>query len=60
MVDVDVLKRGAAYLWSTAGVDQAYPDLWIAKTLFAPEGVVKSAILAAMLLYVEIFGRVPG
>jgi hypothetical protein len=59
MVDVDVLKRGAAYLWRVAGGDQTYPDLWIAKSLFAPEGVVKAAILAAMLLYVETVGRAP-
>jgi halimadienyl-diphosphate synthase len=59
-VDVDVLKRGAEYLWRTFEIEQAYPDLWIAKSLFAPEGVVESAILAAMLLYQEIFGHASG
>lgn len=60
LVDVDVLKRGAAYLWCVAGEDRAYPDLWIAKSLFAPEGVVRAAILAAMLLLQETLGRLPG
>jgi hypothetical protein len=60
MVDAEVLTRGAAYLWQAAEDDGAYPDLWIAKSLFAPEGVVRAAILAAMLLYVETFGRPPG
>jgi halimadienyl-diphosphate synthase len=59
MSDVGVLDRGAAYLWRAGEIDQSYPDLWIAKSLFAPEGVVKSAILAAMLLYEETFGRTP-
>jgi hypothetical protein len=40
-------------------VAQAYPDLWIAKTLFAPEGVVKAAILAALSLFKETFGQLP-
>jgi hypothetical protein len=57
--DVQVLQTGAAYLWREAGVDGNFPDLWIAKSLFAPEGVVKSAILAAMQLYVDTFGRLP-
>jgi halimadienyl-diphosphate synthase len=60
MVDADVLRRGAAYLWQAVELDQTHPDLWIAKSLFAPEGVVRAAILAAMLLYVETFGRPPG
>ncbi len=59
-VDSDVLKRGASYLWRAADSNGTYPDLWIAKSLFAPEGVVRSAILAAMHLYQETFGRPPG
>ncbi len=59
-VDPDVLKRGASYLWRAAESNGCYPDLWIAKSLFAPEGVVGSAILAAMHLYQETFGRPPG
>lgn len=59
-VDVDVLKRGAEFLWHASESNEKYPDLWIAKSLFAPEGVVESAILAAMLLYKETFGLSPG
>jgi halimadienyl-diphosphate synthase len=59
-VDAAVLHRGAAYLWRAFEFDQTYPDLWIAKSLFAPEGVVGSAILAAMHLYQESFGHAPG
>ena len=59
-VDADVLKRGAAYLWHAYESNAKYPDLWIAKSLFAPEGVVESAILAAMHLYKETFGLSPG
>ena len=59
-VDADVMRRGAAYLWRTYETIEAYPDLWIAKSLFAPEGVVESAILAAMHLYQETFGYAPG
>ena len=59
-VDVDVIKRGAGYLWHAFESNEVYPDLWIAKSLFAPEGVVESAVLAAMHLYSEIFGLSPG
>jgi hypothetical protein len=58
-MDADVLRRGAAYLWRAFQAAQGYPDLWIAKTLFAPEGVVKAAILAALSLFHETFGRLP-
>jgi len=58
-VDVQVLHRGAAYLWRAFEGRRTYPDLWIAKSLFAPEGVVESAILAAMHLYQITFGRAP-
>ncbi len=58
--DADVLRRGAAYLWRAFEAERPYPDLWIAKSLFAPEGVVKSAILAALILFQETFGYVPG
>lgn len=60
MVDADVLKRGALYLARVFEAEGTYADLWIAKSLFAPEGVVEAAILAAMLLLQETFGRIPG
>jgi halimadienyl-diphosphate synthase len=58
-VDVEVLHRGAAYLWRAFASSRTYPDLWIAKSLFAPKGVVKAAILAAKHLYQTTFGRAP-
>ncbi len=60
MIDSGVLERGAAYLWRAAETARVYPDLWIAKTLFAPEGVIKAAIVAALSLYQETFGHLPG
>lgn len=59
IVDADVLRRGAAYLWRVSQEIQAHPDLWIAKTLFAPQGVVKAAILAALFLFQDTFGQLP-
>ena len=59
-VNVDVLHKGAAYLWRVSESGRNHPDLWIAKSLFAPEGVVQSAILAALHLYQSVFGRTPG
>ncbi|NIV35824.1 MAG: hypothetical protein GWN58_42165 [Anaerolineae bacterium] len=59
-VDIDVLKRGATYLRHAFESNRTYPDLWIAKSLFAPEGVVESAILAAIYLYQMTFDHSPG
>ncbi len=60
LVDPDVLKRGAAYLWQSVESDPSYPDLWVAKSLFAPEGIIRAAILAAKILYEDTLGRPPG
>jgi halimadienyl-diphosphate synthase len=57
--DRQVLRSGAAYLWRAHESNQVYPDLWIAKSLFAPKGVVEAAILAAMQLYQDTFGEAP-
>jgi halimadienyl-diphosphate synthase len=59
-VDPDVLHRGAAYLMSTyPAEDSSYPALWIEKCLYIPHDIVRAAILAALILYVETFGRSP-
>jgi len=59
-IDRDVLQRGAAYLERTYdGSDSTYPALWIDKCLYSPEDVVRSAILSALILYEETFGRSP-
>lgn len=60
LVNIEVLKKGAAYLWHSSGEHQSYPDLWIAKSLFAPEGIIRAAILSARFLFEETFGRAPG
>ena len=59
-VDPDILHRGAAYLACMhRGTDSTYPELWLGKDLYVPRDVVRSAILAALILYDETFGRSP-
>jgi halimadienyl-diphosphate synthase len=58
-VDTEFLKRGAAYLYRMMDSGQDYPALWIAKTLYAPESIVRSAIIAAAILYEDTFGQRP-
>lgn len=59
-IDRDVLQRGAAYLARMhQGADSVYPELWIGKDLYTPQDVVRSAILAALILYEDTFGRTP-
>jgi halimadienyl-diphosphate synthase len=59
-IELDVLHRGADYLACTyQGDDSAHPEFWIAKCLFTPYAVVRSAILSALILYNETFGRSP-
>jgi len=59
-IDPDILHRGAAYLAHThQGVDSTYPPLWIVKCLYAPYDIVRSAILSALILYDQTFGRPP-
>lgn len=57
-IDQDVLHRGAAYLARRhAGPDSQYPELWIGKDLYVPYDVVRAAVLSALILYEETFGR---
>jgi halimadienyl-diphosphate synthase len=59
--DPDVLHRGAAYLeyaYRTPITQQ--PELWVGKCLYIPYDVVRAAILAALLLYQNTFGRAGG
>lgn len=58
-VDTEVLRRGMACLCRMVQEGLPYPELWIAKSLYAPEGMIGAAILAAMILYQETFGHVP-
>ena len=54
------LEWVAAYLARThRGPESTYPPLWIAKCLYAPYDMVRAAILAALILYEDIFGHTP-
>jgi halimadienyl-diphosphate synthase len=55
-VDLDVLKRGRAFLFDLHRSGNTYPELWIAKSLYTPYSIVEAAILAAMNLYQETLG----
>jgi len=53
-----VLRRGAAYLYQeleSAQNNYHYPPLWIDKSLYVPQDIVKASILATLILYEETF-----
>ena len=57
-VDTEVLHRGAAYLAAAhQGADSTYTPLWIVKCLYAPYDIIRSAVLSALILYEDTFGR---
>jgi halimadienyl-diphosphate synthase len=59
-VNPEILHQAAAYLARTyQGTQSKYPELWIGKCLYGPDDVVRSAILSALILYEETFGRGP-
>jgi halimadienyl-diphosphate synthase len=52
------LHRAARYLLANENsFKNDYPELWIAKVLFAPTFVIRSIILAALKLYDDTFGE---
>jgi halimadienyl-diphosphate synthase len=54
-----VLQRAAEFLAAShQGPDSDYPELWIGKCLYTPQDVVRSAVLSALILYEELFGKV--
>lgn len=56
----DTLHRGAAYLARKyQGANSTYYELWLAKSIYAPHDIIRSAILAALILYEETFGSPP-
>jgi halimadienyl-diphosphate synthase len=56
----EILDNGVSSLSpSVEETSRDYPDLWIAKSLFAPGSVIRAAILAAINLYQDTFGRIP-
>jgi halimadienyl-diphosphate synthase len=60
-IDQEVLHQGAAYLLGEYQQNKSTfsPELWIAKCLYKPCDIVKSAILSALILYNKTFGRAP-
>jgi halimadienyl-diphosphate synthase len=57
-IDEDILHRGAAYLARHHQESEAtYPELWLAKSIYAPCSIVESAVLAALILYNDTLGR---
>ncbi len=57
-VNTEILHRGATYLAKAYKNDPLYPAMWIEKCLFAPYDIIKSAILSALILYEEMFGKI--
>ncbi len=56
-IDPGVLHRGAAYLMREYEKPKLNcPDLWIAKCLYGPYDIVRSAVQAALILYLTDFG----
>jgi hypothetical protein len=57
-VDAEVLHRGAAYLERSYHEDDSvHPPLWIEKCLYMPQDIVRSALLTALIMYEDTFGR---
>jgi len=58
-IDLACLARGAAYLSPFDGSEPAdiHPKLWIAKGLYRPLHVVRSAVLAAQAMCVRALGE---
>ena len=54
----EILHRSAYYLAIKHQKHSwAYPELWLGKSIYAPHDIVRSAILAALILYEDTFGR---
>jgi halimadienyl-diphosphate synthase len=57
-VDAEILRKGMSYLYRESQAKIiVYPEMWISKTLSASESIIEAAILAAINLYQETFGR---
>jgi halimadienyl-diphosphate synthase len=60
-VDPDILHRGVDFLVRSRQESKTtYPELWLAKSIYAPYSIIESAILATLIRYTETFGqRIP-
>jgi hypothetical protein len=58
-LEPEPLHKGAAYLAKEYEEQIAFPPLWIVKCLYAPYDIIRSAILAALVLYEQTLGTSP-
>ena len=59
-VDDDVLHHAASFLKRHyEGESSVFPPMWIVKCLYSPTDIVRSVVLAALILYERSFGPVP-
>jgi halimadienyl-diphosphate synthase len=59
-VKKEVLQRAADFLVANHhGPESDYPELWIGKCLYTPQDIVRSAVLSALILYEDLFGKIP-
>lgn len=59
-VDDGVLHEAASFLQRHyEGESSVFPPMWIVKCLYAPTDIVRSVVLAALILYEQSFGREP-
>jgi len=57
-VNIEVLQRGMVHLLAATESQQTPPELWIAKTLYAPGNIVQAANLAVLALYEDTIASV--
>lgn len=51
------LRRGQQFLLQMLASTQRVPEFWIGKDLFAPYDIIRSAILAALILSEQVLGK---
>lgn len=60
-LDTEMLRRGAAYLMKSYELPQeGHAALWIYKCLCIMDDIVRASILAALILYEDTCGSLPG
>lgn len=58
-VPADILRRGAAYLLAYQDPEngpQSYVPLWLGKCLYAPNDIIRSAVLSVLIQQEALFG----
>lgn len=49
----DAIKKGFEALYQSAYAGGDYPEMWVGKSLFTPDNIVKIAVLSTLLFYEE-------